>query len=44
MKEYQVTLSIGGDNQWIPVWADSIEDAREIALESISVVRIIELN
>ena len=44
MKEYQVTLSLDGDKQWISVWAYSIKDAREIALESISVVRIIELN
>ena len=26
MKEYQVTLSLDGDKQWISVWADSIKE------------------
>lgn len=44
MKEYRVTFSLGGDKQWISVWADSINEAKETALESISVVKIIEIN
>ena len=43
MKEYQVTLSLGEDKQWVSVWADSIKEAKEMALQSISVVKIIEL-
>jgi hypothetical protein len=44
MKEYRVTFSLGGDKQWISVWADSIKEAKETALESISVVNIVEIN
>ena len=44
MKEYQVTLRLGEDKQWVSVWADSIKEAKEIALQSISIVKIIEIN
>jgi len=43
MKEYQVTLYIGGDKQWISVWADTPKEAKETALREISVVKIVEL-
>ena len=43
MKEYQVTLYIGGDKQWISVWADTPEKAKSTALSQISVLAVVEL-
>ena len=43
MKEYKVVLYIGGEKQWVSVFAKNKDDAQKLALADISVISVEEV-